>query len=276
MKASNAIMRIILGWLALELAQMVAGIVVRVVPPQTAHLGVWAAAANLLVCIALGFVAMRSDWRSWRLGVALAVIPAAIGVVNLIEGIVFLHLGPELLRIMAQVVLTYGFAALLWTWIFGKGREAVAASLHPFGSRRTGQNLARFVAADLSYVILYMVAGTIVFPFIRDFYATRALPTMGKILPLQFLLRGPVFIAICLLLVRILNLSRGTGAVAVGAVFTIVSGIAPLLLPSGYFPDSVRWAHLFEVGISNFLFGCIVAWLWGPPKASALSQSQAA
>jgi hypothetical protein len=48
-------------------------------------------------------------------------------------------------------------------------------------------------------------------------------------------------------------------------VFTLLSGVAPLLMPNPYFPDSVRFMHLCEVTSSNFIFATIVAWLWGQP-----------
>src|ERR1700730_16747097 len=47
--------------------------------------------------------------------------------------------------------------------------------------------------------------------------------------------------------------------------FTFLSGVAPLLMPNPFFPDSVRWVHFCEVTSENFVFGVIVAWLWGKP-----------
>jgi hypothetical protein len=57
-----------------------------------------------------------------------------------------------------------------------------------------------------------------------------------------------------------------SGAFAVGAIFTVLSGIAPLLIPNPVFPDAVRWVHMCEVTSSNFVFGIIVGWLWGGPR----------
>jgi len=64
---------------------------------------------------------------------------------------------------------------------------------------------------------------------------------------------------------RMLGLPRMTGALMVGAMFTLLSGVAPLLMPNPAFPDSVRWVHFCEVTSENFVFGAIVAWLWGKP-----------
>jgi hypothetical protein len=37
-------------------------------------------------------------------------------------------------------------------------------------------------------------------------------------------------------------------------------------MPNPFFPDAVRWVHFCEVTSENFLFGAIVAWLWGQPQ----------
>jgi hypothetical protein len=274
MKWSIAILRILLAWSTLVLAQVLAGLAVRISPPGMAHQTAWVAGTNLLVCVALGFVALRSDWRGWRLGLSLVAIPLSIYIVDIIEAIIFLHMesGP---RLLGRVGLMYLFALPLWVLIFGKSREVVYTSYRPFGSRDLGRNVGIFLAADISYVILYLAAGMVIFPFVRDFYATRTLPSMGTILALQLLCRGPVFVATCMILLRMLNLPRTTGALAVGIVFTTVSGIAPLLMPNPYFPDSVRWVHFFEVVISNFLFGGILACFWRIPKLQSLSGNHA-
>jgi hypothetical protein len=44
-----------------------------------------------------------------------------------------------------------------------------------------------------------------------------------------------------------------------------------------YLPDAVRWAHFFEVGISNFIYGAAIVWLLAPPPrpVAALAGSSA-
>jgi hypothetical protein len=126
------------------------------------------------------------------------------------------------------------------------------------------------------YVFLYFLAGAIIFPYVKDFYATQSLPPYSTIFALQFLVRGPIFVVLCVTMVRMLDLPRLSGALAVGTVFAILNGIAPLLMPDPFFPDSVRWIHLCEVATSNFLFGAVVARLWGQPElahAEPLHQS---
>jgi hypothetical protein len=154
----------------------------------------------------------------------------------------------------------------VWVVLFGKKPDVPQDHFHPIGSKPFSETLWKFAVSDLAYSLLYLTAGLIVFPYVKDFYATQHIPAMTTILALQMLLRGPMFIALCLLLVRMLGLPRFAGALAVGAVFTILSGVAPLLMPNAFFPDAVRWAHFCEVTSSNFVFGAIVGWLWGQPS----------
>jgi len=101
----------------------------------------------------------------------------------------------------------------------------------------------RFAACSAIYVFLYFLAGSIIFPYVRDFYATQHIPSFGQIVALQFFLRGPVFILVCLTLLRMFRLPHLTGAVATGLAFTLLSGVAPLVIPNPFFPDYVRWVH---------------------------------
>ena len=117
--------------------------------------------------------------------------------------------------------------------------------------------------APATYVMLYISAGMIVIPYVRDFYATQHIPSMGQIVLLQFFIRGPVFVLVCLLLLRMFRLSGLSGALAVGLSFTLLSGVATLIITNPFFPDSIRWFHFCEVTSSNFLFGCVVGWAWG-------------
>jgi hypothetical protein len=90
---------------------------------------------------------------------------------------------------------------------------------------------------------------------------------------LQLFVRGPAYVVICLLLVRMLGLSGRMGALAVGLAFATVNGIA-LLIPNGAFPDYVRLAHFYEVTSSNFLFGAFVAWVWREPQLDSKVHSR--
>lgn len=278
MKYVTSISKILLGWLALAAAQMIAGMVVPIKTPPVPHGLEWMLATDFLIVAVLGTLAVRSDWLGWKLAVTLAAIPFAINLVNMIEGTVFLKNSGIPWRGLTLIVgLTYALVVPAWRFIFGQGSEA-PAYYAPLQQKSWTSMAWRFAVSDIAYVVLYFTAGLIIFPYVRAFYATQTVPPAGTIIALQLLLRGPVFVAICLLLVRMIGLPRLTGALAVGLAFTLLSGVAPLLMPNPYFPDAVRWVHFAEVTSSNFVFGVIVGLLWGRGRvlAAPLQMPQAA
>lgn len=258
--------RILATWVYLTAVHAVLGILLRsdsTPPPENA--GPWFLLSNLLVALVLCLLAARADWRGWRLAIAVSGIPAVILLSNYLEGIIFLtgvtiDWPVEILRTCLVSVLLLPLWPLLFREPFRK-----PANFRPLTGRPAGEMIWRLVLANLAYPVLYFVAGILVYPYIRDFYTTQTIPPVGQVLGLQLLVRGPVHVGVCLLMIRMLGLPRWAGAVAVGAAFATLSGIVPLIIPSGVFPEAVRWAHLMEVTSSNFVFGLIVAWLWGPP-----------
>jgi len=266
MKFIDAFWRAVLIFVAGCVIQIVAGILVPMKAIAKPHLMEWLLLANAITVGALAVVAVRTEWRGWRLGVAVAAIPLAITSVNMLEGTVFLtNTDLQWGRIFVYTLVSACLIVPVWTLAFGRGDGAPVEHFHPIESKSRVERAWKFVVCDFAYFFLYFTAGTIVFPFVKDFYATQHLPPMTTLLALQLLVRGPVFVVLCLALVRMLGMPRLTGALVVGAVFTIVSGVAPLLLPNPVFPDAVRWAHMCEVTSSNFVFGVIVALLWGRP-----------
>ena len=279
MKILTLLLKILIAGVAIFVFQMIAGAIVPIKATIVPHTLPWLVLANFMTAAILVLVASRSEWRGWRLGVAISTIPVALTLINMIEGAIFLtNSGIDWPSIVAQNVITYELAVPLWILLFAKRREAGSETYHPVDSRPLRERLWKFAACDVSYPVLYFIAGTIVFPFVRDFYANQTLPPFGRLVAMQLLVRGPIIVGLCLLLLRLLRLPRVSGALAVGIALALLNGVAPLLIPNPYLPDAVRWAHLFEIASSNFVFGWIVGWLWGRPNPAsrALSQTQAA
>ena len=260
--------RFFLAWIALAAAQIVAGVIIRVPMVPIPHFMEWYALSEGVIVACLVAAVMRSDWRDWRLARAMFFVSVAIPLVNLIEGAVFLPNAPiDWRAVGALTLITYLVAALLWFAIFRSASVSEAQGDAALTHRTIGQNAWRFVVCSACYVFLYFLAGAIIFPYVRDFYAAQHLPSTGQIVALQFFLRGPVFILVCLTLLRMFRLPHLSGALAVGLTFTLLSGVAPLIVPSSVFPDSVRWVHFGEVTSSNLVFGFVVGWVWGHSKA---------
>ncbi len=264
MTAGKLVVRFVLAWIALIAAQMVAGMVIQLNYPPMPHMLPWLLLANAFVVVALGGAATRSEWKGWKLGLALFAIPAAIATVNMLEGVIFLtNVKLDWRGTFELTVVGYALAAALWTLIFNSKSSAAGADEWAFPERGVLQKVWRFAFCCAAYVFLYFLAGSIVIPYVRDFCATQHIPSFGQVLLLQFFLRGPVFVLVCLLLMRMFRLPVVSGALAVGLAFTLLSGVATLIVPNPFFPDSVRWVHFCEVTSSNFVFGCVVGLIWG-------------
>jgi hypothetical protein len=274
-KFSTVLLRVIAAFAVVSLIQVLAGMLATIFLPVAAplpddgmrHFMPWMLLSNAVTIAALSVVAVRTEWRGMRLGFSVALIPLAIVGINGIDGIVFLkNLPIEWPRIFLTSAITALLSAPVWMLLFGTRQDTPAEHFHPLASKSLGERVWKLVTCDLTYLVLYLAAGVLIFPYVKSFYASQALPSTTTIVGLQLLVRGPLFILLCLLLTRMLGMPRRSGALAVGLLFTVLSGMAPLLMPNPYFPDSVRWAHFAEVVSENFIFGVMVAWLWGQPK----------
>jgi len=278
MTLSKIIPRAVLAFVAIAIVQVVAGMIVAMKPVAIPHLALWMLLNLAVTVAALTPVAARAEWRGWRLGVAVSAIPLAIFSINLIESLVFLpNTNLEWGKIFLYTLVSAALSVPVWAFLFGQRKNAEDDHYHPLRSQSSGELAWKFVLCDLLYVFLYFAVGAIIFPYVKDFYATQRLPSMGAIAALQFFVRGPMFILLALSLTRMLGLPRLSGALVVGLVFTLLTGAAPLLIPNSVFPDTVRWAHFCEVTSEMFVFGAVVAWLWGPSKpANAPALQEAA
>jgi hypothetical protein len=122
----------------------------------------------------------------------------------------------------------------------------------------------RWAACDVTYIALYFGAGMLVWPWLREFYEARPMPSASAVVAVQ-VFRGLALSAIAFLIVRQLRVGRLAAAAAAGLVLSVLGGVAPLIVPNPYLPEAVRYAHLPEVGVSNFLFGLLAGWLLAPP-----------
>jgi hypothetical protein len=269
MTFSKLIPRALLAFVAIAIVQVVAGMMVRMKPVSIPHFALWMLLSLAVTVAALSAVAARAEWQGWRLGAAVSAIPLAVFSINLIEALVFLpNTQLEWGKIFLYTLVAAVLGVPVWAYLFGRRKDSSGNHYRPIRSQSRGELLWKFVLCDLLYVFLYFAVGAMIFPYVKDFYATQRLPSNGAIAALQFFVRGPLFILLALAITRMLGLPRRSGAFAVGLVFTLLTGVATLLVPNPVFPDTVRWAHFCEVTSEQFVFGAVVAWLWGPPKTA--------
>jgi ABC-2 type transport system ATP-binding protein len=137
----------------------------------------------------------------------------------------------------------------------------------------------RFLALAMLYAILYFIFGyfvawqweetrlfysgtTAILPFFTHVQALFAADPL--IIPFQ-LLRGALWTALAVLIVRIMKAKRWEVSLAVALIFAglLSSGIG--LFPNPVMPPLVRQSHFFEILFSMLLFGGIAGWFVTPP-----------
>jgi len=239
----------------------------------------WVALSDLLTAAVTVWLARRARASGLRLAGWLALVLFGVATINnMIEGLFFHVFGArEFARYVVQGGITAAAFALLLVAIAGRMRAPSVPMARVPAPTSAASWAWRLAAADLLYVACYFGAGVVIYPWVRDFYEGRDLPAQALIAAMQVFVRGPVFIALLLMVVRMIDGDRGGKVLTAGATLSLIGGVAPLLIPNPYFPDVVRWAHLFEVGVSNFVYGAAVAWLLTPPPrpVAALAGSSA-
>ncbi|HVR71507.1 MAG TPA: hypothetical protein VMT87_11755 [Vicinamibacteria bacterium] len=221
-------------------------------------------ASNALTATVLVWLARRLGARGLSRAAVLWAVWGGIVALSLAEAALFdIGIpGGDLPWIFAYWLAVSASFALL---VGGSFPPARSSGLAPAASAPSAP-WARLAASALAYVFLYFVAGTLAYPYLREFYESRPMPATATLLAIQPF-RGLAFAAIVLLLVRRLAASRRAAALAAGVTLSVLGGVAPLIIPNPYLPDAVRLAHLPEVGVSNFLFGLLAGWLLAPPRA---------
>jgi len=129
------------------------------------------------------------------------------------------------------------------------GSEAEAAGLTP---------MKLLIVVAGAYEVLYWTAGTLVYPYIAHFYATKTIPPVYEVASLQ-IVRSLIFFAAGYPLLRA---GLRSAPLIMGLVYGVVGGIAPLLPDNPYMPADIRFYHGIETSVSNFLFGLIVGYLF--------------
>jgi len=221
----------------------------------------------LLNFAVLVIVAWASAARGWRLALMLFVLGFVVGLANnLLEAIVFGVISTS--EAMTSAVAAgplFAVLAIVATFI-ARFRD----KKHELPSEG-GFTPLTLLGCVMAYEILYWTAGTLVFPYIADFYATRTLPPTYLVASLQ-IVRSLVFVAAAY---PLLGTGLRAAPVVLALVYGIIAGIAPLLPDNPYMPSDIRFYHAIEVTVSNTLFGLIVGWLFNRRTSAPAAPVQA-
>ncbi|MGH9373599.1 MAG: hypothetical protein ACRD15_18930, partial [Vicinamibacterales bacterium] len=255
------------GALVLTLLYSLTGIVLGPPPGPEAPLDVlpWLLLSNLLIAGVLAWLARASVWTGWRLAAALFAVAWGIGTFNgLVEAhfFSFFDRPGEMRAILLLLLVPALLFAPVMAWLSGRWRHPADVPALPPAHGSAGW-IARFAACAIAYLVLYFTAGTIIYPYVQQFYDGRLMPSALALVLLQLCVRGPIFVALGLLIVRMAPAAKRRHAIMVGLAMSVLGGAAPLIVPNPYFPDAVRWVHFVETVTSNLAFGAIVGWLLG-------------
>ncbi|MGB5394732.1 MAG: hypothetical protein WBN16_10825 [Lutimonas sp.] len=222
----------------------------------------WLFLSDLMVVFLLCLVAINNRYDSYKLIAIIFMIFFGVGSFNiLIEAYIFNV--TDQTETLQQILLN-AFEMAIFSIFFIKFivKKSDSQSIS-FERRKFGSWLWRIFSGNILYLFLYILAGMILYlsmPRLNEFYGDK-IPPMELIIKTQIFLRAFVFMAIAVLINRTVVLPKYQKAVLVGLVFSVIGGIAPLIVPNELMPQFVRIGHGYEVGISNFLYGFLLSLL---------------
>jgi hypothetical protein len=217
--------------------------------------------AALLTAIVLSFFLTSSRWTGLRAFAMIALMFWGVSHFNTLTEAIFFGLdlgGVSPPMLAAVTVASAAFVSAGIVLMSGRWKEgAEGAAPPPISDRTWTVWVWRFLLAAFCYFVLYFIAGIIVLPFVKDFYANKPMPSLGGLFVMQ-MIRGSVYAAIGLILTRSVVSSPKVTAIAYGAALSILGGISPLLPPNPLMPEYIRMPHMIEIGLSNFVAGVIM------------------
>ena len=207
-----------------------------------------------LTFLSLVMLAWASHARGRMLWLGVLAFGWTIGQFNiLVEAVVFrvIPAGTALVQLGVGLIVFAMFAALAVTVL----RKWRGPGLSPV---RLPVSTIDVVAVIVAYELLYFGAGTLVWPYVAPYYLAKGLPPQILVAALQV----PRALVFALPAWWWLGTRPRYAPVVLGIAFAMLGGIAPMFPDNPYMPVPIRVAHGIETGTSNFLFGCIVAWLY--------------
>lgn len=191
-------------------------------------------------------------------------------VLTQVESAVFLDMtSRELLIGILRLTITAAALSCLAVALYPRSGAAPADVVHGPNPPTSASWARRWIGVSFAYVVLYFTAGLLILPIIGSWYEAQGMgePNPAFILALQ-VTRGALFVAFVLPLLRSMSVTHRQAAVAMAVMIPLVHGVAVLIPPNPFMPDYVRYAHMIEIGWSNFVLGLLIGFLfWNPPPS---------
>lgn len=285
----------ILMFICFAIAAGVVGMGGDATQTQTQAEQVSGAFALLFVCflnaLVLSYLVLRSRWHGVKLMATIFfVFYGVMTVMSQIESAFFITKLPSgtLPKLFMMGILITAPFSILAVLFLGK-RKAPSHNEQKARLQMPAREWAwKLGVLVLAYLVLYFTFGYFIAwqnQAVREYYGGGELQgffthMLGVLrnqtgLVLLQLLRGLMWIALALPVIRMLQGARWEIALAVALLFAVVMN-AQLLLPNPYMPETVRMTHLLETATSNFIFGSFTAWLLTKPSTRGAVFSAAA
>jgi hypothetical protein len=243
------------------------GATVKLAPEEASQSGLMLLVVSFLNTVVLTYLITRSQWRGLKLIGAVLIVSFGVQTfMSQIETLFFINAVQMpldmVMRVIASGLVRAAIFAPIAVLLFGKLKGAqIAPDIHRFAFARS-EWLKRFFILALAYVVVYFAFGYFVaFRWVeaRNYYdGTLA----GDWVLLLFqLLRGLMWAALALPIVKMLNVKQWETCLAVGGLFAVLLA-SPILFPNPYMPAMVRQAHFFELTSSMLTYGVIAGWVW--------------
>jgi len=283
-KASLLLVRLALASIAMSFAYILSTMVIgqtntTMTPEEASRAGQALFLVSMINALVLSYPILRSRWHGLKL--IGTVILVQFGVETFMAQIETLYFNSAVQMGMAEFVGIVAAGALralvfapLAVFIFGKMKQSVQLE-EKKAAVRLSEWGRRFAALAVFYVIVYFVFGyfvawqwaetrlfysgtTAIKPFFthfRDLFRTDPI-----ILPFQ-LLRGALWTALAIVIVRMMKAKRWEASLAVALTFAALLSSGIGLFPNPYMPPLVRQSHFFELLSSMLVFGGIAGWV---------------
>ncbi|MCD6562949.1 MAG: hypothetical protein J7K23_03400 [Thermoproteales archaeon] len=225
---------------------------------------VWSFVSCLLIVVVLSFLVRYSRICGFRLAFIIFIVFFGVYTFNTQVETIFFGLNVPIEKV-AGIVFSGLFSEFFFSLIFiyimdKKCKTSTISERYVFHFSVFGW-LWRFFISVFLYVFLYIIAGMLVFPYIQDFYAGIPMPDVSEIILMQFF-RGFVYLAISILVLWVMDTTLLKKSLFLGLLFSVLGGIAPLLLPNPYMPAKIRFYHSIEIGLSNFIYGVVIGYVF--------------
>lgn len=227
----------------------------------------WGSVAAALLVFGILAVALE---RSTASGPGLIVMLAGLlyvmfPLISLPEGVLFDVIEPAAAVVSLAWLLVLMLAAVtVQVAVAGRLEPGPATPTSTSPIRSTSGLLWRLAATPAVFIILYFVAGLIIFPFVEPYYEGRVMPDPQAIVSMQ-VLRSLAIVGAAYPLLRTIH-RRRDAVMVLALALPAFGAVAPLLPANDVMPGSIRLVHALETVPYYALFGALVAVWFGPPR----------